>query len=87
MDGGPGGDGDGAGGQADGQSRRRAEREGQIGYGRDAGRGLVADELAELGERVELGGGAQIALIGQAFLVEGENVEDDMALASSNAIE
>src|SRR5262249_28524383 len=55
------------------------EREGEVSRGGHARRGLIADEPAQLGEGKELGRGAQIALVGEPLLIEGENVEHHRA--------
>ena len=71
------GDGDGGRRRIGGQTGGGRDGEGKVGRGGDAGRWLVADQLAELRQRVELGGGAQIALVGEPLLIEGEDVEHD----------
>ena len=54
---------------------RQGERE--IRRTADARRGLIADQPRELSQRVELRRGAQIALVGQTLLIEGQDVEHD----------
>ena len=55
--------------------RARIQAESQISRGGDAGRGLVADQSRQLGQRSNLRGGPQIALVGEALLIEGQDVE------------
>ena len=76
---GSGGDGDGGGVGVRGQAGGGLEREGEVGFGGDTGGGLVTDEAGKFGERAKMNGGAEVALVGESLLVEGQDVEDDGA--------
>ncbi|MFT3769520.1 MAG: hypothetical protein QM820_29125 [Minicystis sp.] len=70
-----------AGALGDGHRRGRAlrcfEREDEVDAGRYPGTQRVTDEARQLDDADALGRGAQVGLVGDALLVEGEHVGDD----------
>ena len=62
------------------------EGEGEIGRSGDARRGLVADQLREVEDGRRIDGGPQVGFVGDALLIEAENVERDRpGVEQSNA--